>query len=335
MSLTVLDATLSRLVQEDLLDRELTISWHGAEPLMAGLDWYRPAFDLVARKLLLHRVVHVFQTNGVLIDDAWCDFFIEHGAHVGVSLDGIGALAAPRVNWAGRPAEPGVRRGMDRLNERGLAWTLLAVVTAETMAQPGAFVDFVRGTGCRHLGFKVEESNVAHTSSLVDRERVEQMYAHFLQDVWSAFPEAGPITVREFDVYRRARRRRRGRAVAVTVTPLRNLTVGVDGNFTIFSGELLFGGDPRFVFGNVMDGPLLDCLSSDRFAQVSAEILEGVRTCARECDLYAHCGSFFISQKLAEAGTFAVGETLACRLEMKTTFVALDEVSGLGQGRSI
>lgn len=141
MSYDVLETTLRRLVEEDLLEHELTISWHGAEPLMAGLAWYRDSFDLVAKHLVDHRVVHLFQTNGVLIDNAWCDFFVEHSAHVGVSLDGAGALAAPRVNWAGRPAERDVRRGIDRLNERRLAWTLLAVVTAETMAEPDAFVD--------------------------------------------------------------------------------------------------------------------------------------------------------------------------------------------------
>src|SRR3954470_6090273 len=73
MIFEVLDATLTRLVEEDLLERELTISWHGAEPLMAGIDWYREAFARVTAKLDSRRVDHVFQTNGVLLDDAWCD----------------------------------------------------------------------------------------------------------------------------------------------------------------------------------------------------------------------------------------------------------------------
>jgi uncharacterized protein len=327
MTPIILETTLRRLVDEGLLADRLAISWHGAEPLAAGLAWYEDALTRIAPILEGHaRVTHVFQSNGVLISDAWCEFFGRENAQVGVSLDGNPAQTRARVNWAGRPAHAAAMRGIDRLNRHGLSWSLLSVITADTMRDPQAYIDFVRSTGCTSLGFKVEETNVAHASALHGRGGIERDYADFVSALWHAFPENGPIAVREFDEYRSARFGRPAQAVPVTLLPFRNLTVAVNGDFTIFSGELLFRPDGRFVFGNVLDGPLLACLHGELFRSMGAELLAGARRCASECRHYADCGAFYVSQKQAETGSFDAGETLACRLEIKTMFAALDRI---------
>jgi uncharacterized protein len=326
MSMPVLETLLQRLVDEDLLEDQLAISWHGAEPLVVGLDWYEEASARIAAILGGRtEVSQVFQTNGVLLNDAWCDYLLRHDAQIGVSLDGSEAQSSARVNWAGRPAYRQAMRGIAALNGRDIPWALLAVVTHETMSDPQAFIDFVRMTGCSFLGFKVEETNVAHQSKLEGFGDVERTYARFARALWRAFPPDGPIRVREFDDYLSVRDTDHPvHVVPVTLMPFRNLTVAANGDFTIFSGELLFRDDDRFVFGNVMDGPMLDCLKSERFREMTAELLAGARRCAATCEHYADCGSFYISQKYAETGSFDADETLACRLEIKTLYRALD-----------
>jgi uncharacterized protein len=327
MAPEVLETTLRRLVDEDLLEERLSISWHGAEPLAAGLDWYRDAAGRIERILGGKCAVrHIFQSNGVLVNEDWCRFFVEIGAQVGLSIDGDEKQNAARVNWAGRPSHAAVTRGANLLNRFGLQWTVLSVVTWDVMQDPDAFIAFVRSTGCSALGFKVEETNVANHSALNGHRAVERAYGEFVRSLWSAFPEDGPIRVREFDDYRSMREEPGIQAVPVTLIPFRNLTVGVNGDFTIFSGELLFREDDAYVFGNVMDGPLLDCLQTDKFFRISDEMLRGARRCAANCPNYSECGSFFVSQKLAETGSFDAEETLACRLEIKTLFGALDDL---------
>lgn len=331
MAPEVLETTLRRLVDEDLLEQRLAISWHGAEPLAAGLDWYRDAARRIDRILGGKCTVkHVFQSNGVLLNDDWCRFLLEIDGQIGLSIDGDERQNQARVNWGGRPAHAAAMRGARLLNDHGLSWTLLAVVTWEVMQDPQAFIDFVRSTGCSALGFKVEETNVANRSALAGRGAVEKAYGEFVRALWTAFPEDGPIFVREFEDYRSMRQGRAVQAVPVTLIPLRNLTVGVNGDFTIFAGELLFREDSDYVFGNVMDGPLLDCLQSEKFFRVSSEMLRGARRCAANCPWYGECGSFFVSQKLAEHGSFDAEETIACRLEIKAFFAALD---GLARGQ--
>jgi uncharacterized protein len=326
MTPEVLETTLQRLVKEDLLEPRLSISWHGAEPMAAGLAWYRDAVERIDRILGgICTVKHVFQSNGVLLDEQWCRFLVDIDAQIGLSIDGDERQNKARVNWGGRPAHAAAMRGARLLNQFGLRWTLLAVVTWEVMQDPEAFIAFVRSTGCSALGFKVEETNVANRSALAGNAAIEAAYARFVRTLWDAFPEDGPLFVREFDDYRSVRETPGTQSVPVTLIPFRNLTVGVNGDFTIFAGELLFREDDAYVFGNVMDGPLLDCLQGEKFMRVSQEMLNGARRCAANCRYYAECGSFFVSQKLAETGSFDAEETLACRLEIKTFFAALDD----------
>lgn len=47
--------------------------WHGGEPLLLGLDFYRRAMELQRRYADGKRIENTLQTNGTLVDEAWCD----------------------------------------------------------------------------------------------------------------------------------------------------------------------------------------------------------------------------------------------------------------------
>lgn len=334
MSQEVLETTLRRLVDEALLEDRLSISWHGAEPLMAGTAWYRDAFATIARSLGQQTAVtHIFQSNGALIDSDWCQLFLESRAQIGLSIDGDAQHDTARVNWAGRPSHPLAMRGAGLLNDHGVRWTMLSVITREVMLNPEAYIAFVRQSGCAALGFKVEETNVANTSRLAQVGDAEALFAEFVTRLWEAFPPESGFQIREFADYR-ARPRGAGgkKVVPVTLVPMRNLTVATNGDFTVFAGELLFGDDDTFVFGNVLDGPISACLLSDHFRIVGTKLLAGARHCADNCAYYDVCGAFYVSQKIAESGSPEWGETLACRLEIKTLYDTLDRITCAAAG---
>src|SRR5215472_4744747 len=65
------------------------VVWHAGEPMVLPIDYYRRAFRLIdSLKPPNIELTHAFQTNGKLIDDAWCGFFTEAKVNVGVSIDG-------------------------------------------------------------------------------------------------------------------------------------------------------------------------------------------------------------------------------------------------------
>ena len=67
----------------------LSVVWHAGEPLVLPVEFYREAFRIIdTLKPARISISHSFQTNGMLIDDAWCDFLIAEEVGVGVSIDG-------------------------------------------------------------------------------------------------------------------------------------------------------------------------------------------------------------------------------------------------------
>jgi len=52
--------------------------------MMMGLDFFRKAAEILARYRKTGSVIlNTFQTNGVLVDEAWCDFFLHNDFLVG------------------------------------------------------------------------------------------------------------------------------------------------------------------------------------------------------------------------------------------------------------
>ena len=69
--------------------KEVIFSWQGGEPTLLGLDFFRRVVELEKRYCPRHvRVENDLQTNGTLLDEAWCEFLAEHNFLVGLSLDG-------------------------------------------------------------------------------------------------------------------------------------------------------------------------------------------------------------------------------------------------------
>ena len=68
---------------------EVTVAWQGGEPTLMKLEFFEHAVELVEKYRRPGQTVQqTFQTNGLLLDDAWCAFFKKHNFLVGLSVDG-------------------------------------------------------------------------------------------------------------------------------------------------------------------------------------------------------------------------------------------------------
>ncbi|MFY0533315.1 radical SAM protein [Nannocystis pusilla] len=118
MSLTVADAVAATVRRWSEL-QPVTLLWHGGEPLAAG----RPHLcGLMDRFPAGHAVRHAVQTNGTLIDEAWCELFAERSIDVGVSLDGPGPDNRARVDLRGQSSVDRTLRGVALLRRHGVAF---------------------------------------------------------------------------------------------------------------------------------------------------------------------------------------------------------------------
>src|SRR5512135_987721 len=66
-------------------------------------------------------VQHTMQTNGTLLNEAWCEFFREHNFLIGLSMDGLQAMHDTyRVDKGGAPTFHKVMRAALLFNPGGL-----------------------------------------------------------------------------------------------------------------------------------------------------------------------------------------------------------------------
>lgn len=93
------DQVQKRLMDIEFLERflkeyfalpleEYGFSWHGGEPLLAGIPFFKEVVRLQRKLGKDAKINNAIQTNGILIDDEWAAFFKHNDFGVGISLDG-------------------------------------------------------------------------------------------------------------------------------------------------------------------------------------------------------------------------------------------------------
>jgi uncharacterized protein len=71
-------------------NKEIYISWHGGEPLLQKIDFYRNAQDLAEKYGV--SLQQSLQTNGTLLNEEWAKFFADYRFSIGLSIDGDQAM---------------------------------------------------------------------------------------------------------------------------------------------------------------------------------------------------------------------------------------------------
>lgn len=129
--------TLRNVIRKTLPHALHTVSYayQGGEPMLRGLDFYRKAVEY--QKQYNHRgiqIINAFQTNGSLLNEAWCEFFSQNRFLVGVSVDGIEEThnACRHTLMGGRTYEK-VVAGIKQLNDYKVDFNILTVVNRKTV----------------------------------------------------------------------------------------------------------------------------------------------------------------------------------------------------------
>ncbi|MBN1400518.1 MAG: anaerobic sulfatase maturase [Anaerolineae bacterium] len=133
----------------------ILFSWHGGEPTLLGVDFYRKVVALQRKHAPTgRRILNGIQTNGMLLDEAWCRFLRAEGFAVGLSLDGPQALHdAYRVTRGGGPTHERVMRSWRLLQRYGIPCDVLCVVHDRNVRQPEAVYGFFREIGADFVQF--------------------------------------------------------------------------------------------------------------------------------------------------------------------------------------
>lgn len=173
---------------------QVLFTWHGGEPLMRSIDFYKKALALQKKYAHGKQIDNVIQTNGTLLTDEWCEFFAQNHWLVGISIDGPQEYHDHyRVTPAGKPSWEKVMQGISLLKKHRVEWNAMAVVNAYNAEHPLEFYHFFRDNGCQYLQFTpiverlTEHEDGRTLASLADDREIPLADASVTPQQWGNF----------------------------------------------------------------------------------------------------------------------------------------------------
>ena len=133
---------------------EVTFNWHGGEPLVLGLDFYRKAMDLERKYADGKTVFNTLQTNGTLLTPEWADFLRENRFLVGISIDGPRDIHDKyRKDKGGAGTFDKVVRGIGLLRAHGVEFNTMSTVNKVSEGRGLEVYRFLQSLGSRYMQF--------------------------------------------------------------------------------------------------------------------------------------------------------------------------------------
>jgi uncharacterized protein len=147
----------------------VTFAWQGGEPTLMGVGFFRKAVELQRRYANGKRIENSIQTNGVLLDDAWCEFLAAEHFLVGISIDGPRKMHDRyRVDKGGAPTFERVMKGLEFLQKHHVEFNTLTCVQKHNSGHPLEVYEFLKAIGSRFMQFIPVVERVAAASSTED-----------------------------------------------------------------------------------------------------------------------------------------------------------------------
>lgn len=126
--------------------RVVNFIWHGGEPMLLGMEYFRRALALQKEFIEPGQyVINSIQTNGTLLTDEWCDFLARNRFTLGISIDGPRQIHDLNRTYAdGRSSYDRVRDSIAMARRHDLNFGVLLVLNDNTrQLDPAGIFDFI------------------------------------------------------------------------------------------------------------------------------------------------------------------------------------------------
>ena len=154
---TLSESILERFIRQYIASQPretVHFAWQGGEPTLLGVDFFRNVIALQQKHARGKRIENGLQTNGILLDDGWCDFLAENRFLIGLSIDGPRDLHDRyRVDKGGAPSFDRVLRSLGLLKRHGVDFNTLTVVQRHNSLYPLEVYRFLKEAGSSFLQF--------------------------------------------------------------------------------------------------------------------------------------------------------------------------------------
>jgi len=305
-SLQMSDETLERYIESYIQAQpvpEVLFTWHGGEPLLRGLAFYRKVFALQRKYGRGRKIENSLQTNGTILTDEWCKFFKDNDFLIGISIDGPEHCHDfYRKTKSGSGTFLKVMQGIELLKKHNVEFNTLSVINNYNVDYPSEIYNFFKGIGSRYMQFTpiVEQMLSLRTDDLnlitplitgetilapwtVNAEKFGQFYISMF-DEWIK-KDVGTFFVQQFDATL---------ACIAGEMPGTCIFGETCGHATVmeFNGDV-YACDhfvyPEYKIGNIKTHTLYEMVFSQPQLQFGADKRDLLPTQCRQCDYLKMC----------------------------------------------
>ncbi len=302
MSPEILESFIRQAIEEQDLP-QINFVWQGGEPTLIGVDFFKRVVTFQNKYANGKSISNGFQTNGILIDAKWCDFFKENNFLIGISIDGPEELHNHyRLTKGGKPTFNKVMQGMELLKKYQVDFNTMTVVHRNNGDFPLEIYHFLKKYGSGFMQFipiverssnnKNEDSDLIiepdmKNGIVTDWSVLPEQYGDFLIDIFNEWIKAdvGKIYVQLFDVALEAWygiqpslcifRENCGKALAM------------EHNGDLYSCDHFVY--PKNKLGNIMKRSLLEMVQSDQQLKFGNDKFSSLPNDCTECEVRFAC----------------------------------------------
>ncbi|MBQ6653233.1 MAG: anaerobic sulfatase-maturation protein [Prevotella sp.] len=213
------EATLENFIRQYIeaqTQPQVLFTWHGGEPLMRPVSFYKKALALQKQYARGRIIDNCLQTNGTLLTDEWCEFFRENNWLIGISIDGPQEFHDEYRRARGnQPSFHKVMRGINMLKKHGVEWNAMGVVNDFNADYPLDVYHFYKEIGSHYIQFApiveriFQHADGRHLASIADGSKGEmaefsvtpEQYAHFVCEIFDEWVrnDVGQYYIQLFD----------------------------------------------------------------------------------------------------------------------------------------
>jgi uncharacterized protein len=336
MSEATLEAYLRQLLEAHRTP-QVTVAWQGGEPTLMGLPFFARAAELVEKyRRPGQQVQQTFQTNGLLLDDAWCAFFKKHDFLVGLSVDGPRELHdAYRRDRRGQGTFDRVMEGWRHLRAHDVPFNVLCTVNAANQERGREVYRFFRDElGASWIQFipiverATEETLAVANQGWSDRPGPEKrplytqtgglvtersvggaQYGRFLIDVFEEWVrrDVGRVFVQLFDVTLEAHF---GRHLLCIHAPTCGYGPALEHNGDLYTCDHFV--EPGQELGNIHRTPLVELVASPKLRRFGDDKRDRLTRQCQRCEVRFLCNGGCPKDRFATSSDGEPGHNYMC-----------------------
>jgi len=296
MSSEVLESFIRQKIEAHTT-QSVHFTWQGGEPTLLGLEYFKQVVALQRKYAGDKQIKNGFQTNGLLLDDAWCSFFKEEDFLVGLSIDGPEALHDHfRVHRSGKGSFKEVMHSLKLLQKHKVDFNTLTVVHSHNVQHADEIYTFLKNVGSTfwQLIPIVERKDGGGDlatpeaqATLTDWSVPALAYGQFLEQLFQRWvrQDVGQIFIQQFES---ALANHMGMPAGICVwSPECGAALAIEHNGDLYPCDhYVF---PEYKLGNIMETPLVDLVHDPVQKQFGRDKLDKLPQICLDCEVLDLC----------------------------------------------